>query len=381
MPSSAEPNPSIAPSMRRALNGLFVIAAIAFLREARPLLLPIVIAVLFTFVLAPSVRRLHRVGVPEYVGAALVVSAVLAALVMIVLIVASPAAEGWSRAPGAWHALIDAAVQWRDHVWRPAFASGGAMPLPSDIAAAQPDAISGQLASEGLAITRLALGETLSFTLSSFASMMLLYFLLASEHWLVTTTLQSIPGRRTRARLMAGMREAQRDIGLFIRTMSLVNVALGIATGVALAAIGLPNALLWAVFTVVFSFVPYLGPAFIAIVLWLAGSVTFGIGFNMLAPPAAFLVLHGIEANFLSPLIMGHRLRIPALFVFVSVLVLGWLWGVAGAFIAVPVLLAWRSTCRRVSWGAAWCRYLEGGQALGAVVPTPAMPIAEPRGR
>ncbi len=368
--------------MRRVLIGLFVIASIALLREARPLLLPIVIAVLFAFVLAPSVRRLRQAGIPEYVGAGLVVSALLAALVLIALLVASPAAEGWSRAPAAWQALVEAAVQWRDHVWRPAFASSSAVAaLPSAGVVPGPDAIGGQLASEGLAITRLALGETLAFTVSSFAAVMLLYFLLASEHWLVTTTLQTITGRRTRALLIGGVREAQRDIGLFIRTMSLVNVALGTVTGAALAAIGLPNAMLWGLFTVVFSFVPYLGPVFIALVLWLAGSVSFGIGFGMLAPPAVFLLLHGIEANFLSPLIMGHRLRIPALFVFASVLVLGWLWGVAGAFIAVPVLLGLRSTFRRVPWGATCCRYLEGGQAVGAVAPTPALPLVDTRAR
>ena len=75
---------------------------------------------------------------------------------------------------------------------------------------------------------------------------------------------------------------------------------------------------------------------------------------------AAFLVLHGIEANFLSPMIMGHRLRLSPVFVFLSVMVWGWLWGLAGAFIAVPLLLALRAVCKRVKRLRLVCIYLEG---------------------
>ena len=82
------------------------------------------------------------------------------------------------------------------------------------------------------------------------------------------------------------------------------------ATGLALWLIGLPNPVLWATTTAVLAFIPYLGPLLITVLLLLAGSVTFGTGVAMLGPPAAFLLLHGIEANFLSPMIMGHRLRL-----------------------------------------------------------------------
>ncbi|MEO7009703.1 MAG: AI-2E family transporter, partial [Caldimonas sp.] len=69
--------------------------------------------------------------------------------------------------------------------------------------------------------------------------------------------------------------------------------------------------------------------------------------FAMLAPPALFLALHFVESNFLSPLIMGRRLRISPVFVFVSVLFWSWLWGIAGAFVAVPLLLALRAVSQR----------------------------------
>ncbi len=339
-------------------RGLLFIAAIFLLEHARPLLLPIAIAVVFTLVLAAPVRALRRAGIHEYVGAGLVIAAVLGLIVLVAALIAAPAAAWWSRAPIIVHELVESLQRWRDALFPYA--------TPAPLARAPATAVIGvdpfneRLAIEGWTFTRLAIGETLSFAVSASATVILLYFLLASEQWLVARTTAAIRRPRTRALVLAGFRQAQRDVGLFISTMSLVNVALGIATGLALWLIGLPNPVLWGTTTAVLAFIPYLGPLLIAVLLLLAGSVTFGTGLAMLGPPAAFLALHGVEANFLSPMIMGHRLRLSPVFVFLSVMIWGWLWGVAGAFIAVPLLLGLRAVCKRSRRLRLVCVYLEG---------------------
>jgi predicted PurR-regulated permease PerM len=338
-------------------RGLLFIAAVLLLEHARPLLLPVTIAIVFTFALSAPVRALRRAGIHEYAGAAIVVAAVLAGVVLVFALIAAPAAAWWSRAPQIVHELVEALQGWRDALFpyaTPAPLTRGPTVPPAS------DALNERLAIEGWTFTRLAIGNTLSFAVSASATVILLYFLLASERWLVERSAAAIGQPRTRALVLAGVRQAQRDIGLFITTMSLVNVALGVATGLALWAIGLPNPVLWGTTTAVLAFSPYLGPLLIAVMLLLAGSVTFGTGLAMLGPPAAFLLLHGLEANFLSPLIMGHRLRLSPVFVFLSVMVWGWLWGVAGAFIAVPLLLALRAVCKRSRRLRLVCVYLEG---------------------
>jgi predicted PurR-regulated permease PerM len=346
---------------RQALSwvgrSLLFIAVVFLLEHARPLLLPVAIAIVFTFVLAAPVHALRRAGIHEYIGAGLVVAAVLALVALVAALIAAPAAAWWSRAPLIVHELVEALQRWRDALFpyatpAPLARAPAALPLP--------DLFNERLAIEGWTFTRLAIGETISFAVSASATVILLYFLLASEQWLVARTAAAIRRPRTRALVLSGFRQAQRDIGLFISTMSLVNVALGVATGLALWLIGLPNPVLWGTTTAVLAFIPYLGPLLIAVLLLLAGSVTFGTGPAMLGPPAAFLVLHGIEANFLSPMIMGHRLRLSPVFVFLSVMVWGWLWGVAGAFIAVPLLLALRAVCKRSRRLRLVCVYLEG---------------------
>jgi predicted PurR-regulated permease PerM len=338
-------------------RGLLFVAVVLLLEHARPVLLPVAIAIVFTFVLAAPVRALQRAGVHEYIGAGLVIGTVLGVAVLLLMLVAAPAAAWWARAPLIVHELVEALQGWRDALF-PYATPAPLIRAPALLPA--PDPLGERLASEGWNFTRLAIGETISFALSASATVILLYFLLASERWFVLRTVAAIRRPRARALVLAGVRQAQRDIGLFISTMSLVNVALGVATGLALWLIGLPNPVLWGTTAAVLAFIPYLGPLLITLLLLLAGSVTFGTGFAMLGPPAAFLVLHGIEANFLSPLIMGHRLRLRPVFVFLSVMVWGWLWGIAGAFLAVPLLLAFRAVCKRTPTLRLVCLYLEG---------------------
>jgi predicted PurR-regulated permease PerM len=336
-------------------RGLFAVGLVFLLEHARPLLLPIAIAIVFTFVLSGPVRALHRAGVHEYVGSALVIAAVLGVAALLLMLVAAPAAAWWARAPLIVQDLIESLQRWRDALF-PYAAPAQLIRPPS--AGPVVDPLRERLATEGWTFTRLAIGETISFALSASATVILLYFLLASEQWLVRRTVAAVRRPRQRALLLAGVRQAQRDIGLFISSLSLVNIALGIATGLALWWLGLPNPVLWGTTTAVLAFIPYLGPLLITLLLLLAGSVAFGGGVEMLGPPGAFLLLHGIEANFLTPIFMGHRLRLRPVFVFFAVMVWGWLWGIAGAFLAVPMLLGLRAFCRRRRSLRLVCLYL-----------------------
>jgi predicted PurR-regulated permease PerM len=344
---SVTPPAAARPVSTWVARALLAVAVIFLLENAKPLMLPVVIAVAFTFVLAAPVRWLRRRGMPDYAGAFVVIASVLAVVALLVSLLAAPAATWWARAPATVHQLLESAQRLRHIALGGAPARPPAPALPPATGAGGNDALTETLATEGYAITRAALGQMLSFTVSASATVFLLYFLLASERWLIARTVEAIPKRRTRVLLLSGIRQAQRDIGLFITTMGLVSIGLGIATGVALAAIGFPNAALWATTTAVLTFVPYIGPVLVTLALVVAGAMESGAGFTMLAPAALFLLLHFVESNFISPLVMGARLRISPVFVFLSVLFWSWLWGIAGAFVAVPLLLGLRVVSQR----------------------------------
>ena len=351
---SDAPAESPRPHSSWVARALLAVAVVFLLENAKPLMLPIVVAVAFTFVLAAPVRWLRRHGMPDYLGAGLVIGSVLSIVALLASLLAAPAADWWARAPGTVHRLIESAQKLRSATFPDVLSGAPRRPAatPSAPAASVPggapvDPLTEQLATEGISITRAALGQMLSFTVAASATIFLLYFLLASEHWLIARTVEAIPRRRTRALVLSGIRQAQVEIGLFITTMGLISIGLGIATGLGLAAIGFPNPVLWGTTTAVLTFVPYIGPVLVTLALLLAGGMESGTGLTMLAPPALFLGLHFIESNFISPLIMGARLRINPVFVFLSVLFWSWLWGIAGAFVAVPLLLGLRAVSQR----------------------------------
>lgn len=369
----ADTAPARRPSTR-AQKALLVVALVFLVKEAQPLLAPIVIAVVLTFVMSPGVHALRRRGVPEVIGAGVLVLALMGSSVPLALTLAAPAAEWWERAPTTVSQLLVQFDRLRAAIPGMAPPSPASAPAPSPrnraaaaataaaaaAVPAQADPVKDRLASEGLALTGFLLGRGVSFAISAAATLILLYFLLASEHWMLRRTVEAIPRRRSRALLVGGIRAAQREIGRFMLALGCINLGVGVVTGLVLHAIGLPNPLLWGVVVGVLNFIPYIGPMVIVGMLTVAGVLHFAELGPMLAPAVVFMAVHAVEANVISPWFVGRRLSLSPIAVFLSVMLWGWLWGIAGALIAVPMLIALRSICRRDRRLRLMCAYLEG---------------------
>jgi predicted PurR-regulated permease PerM len=368
-PPAAEPTAAPKRVVARAdwaLRSLFVLALIFTVQQARQVLLPIVVAVVFTFMLAPAVRKLRRLGVPDAIGAAVVVMAVLGSVALVGLAVTGPALAWWERAPSSLSQVSDAIDRVRSSLplLAPPPPVGKASARPARNAPPpqpQPDPLKERLATEGISFTRVLLLQLTAFAVSAAATVMLLYFLLASERWLIARTVQAIPRRRARGLLLSGVRRAQRDISYYYATQVLINCGVGIAVTATSWWLGLPSPLLWGVITGVLNFIPYLGPLAASVMMLLAGIMTFDTLPEAVAPTLALIAVHAVETNIVSPLVVSHRLELNPLAVFIAVLLWGWLWGVAGALIAVPVLLALRIACHRIRGLRKFAAYLDRG--------------------
>jgi predicted PurR-regulated permease PerM len=351
-----------------AVRGLLAIAIVLVLKLAADLLVPIAVAVVLTFVLAPAVRALRRFGLPETLGAGLVVGLLLATTVLLASMLSGPASAWWERAPQTVAQVMAQVERLRDALPRFGASTPPATPPATPRARAQaeravanaPDPLKEHLATEGVAFTRVVIGKVLSLGLSTAAAVILLYFLLASEHWVITRSIEAIPRRRSRALLLAGLRSVQREIGRFVSSLALINIGVATATSLAVWWVDLPNPLLWGVVAGVLNFIPYLGPMITVAMLALAGVLTFDSATAMLAPAALFVCIHAIESNIVSPWFVGRRLTLSPVAVFVSVMFWGWAWGIAGAMMAVPALVGLRSVCKRQRRLRLLCAYLEG---------------------
>jgi predicted PurR-regulated permease PerM len=344
----------------RTLKGLLAVALIFLLKLAQPLLVPVVVAVVLTFLLSPQVRALRRYGVPEVLGALVLVAALLGGSVLLGSALVTPAAQWWERAPSVMTALEEQIDHIRTSI--PILAPPARAPAAQRNTPPPVDPIKEKIASEGVTLTRLVLSHLVSFGFSAASTVILLYFLLASEHWMLSRTVEAIPRRRTRALVVAGVRSAQREIGQFLGALSIINLGVALVAGSAMAYIGLPNPVLWGTVAGVLNFIPYLGPLLIVLLLLTAGLLSFSGSALVLAPAAAFLAIHAVEANVVSPLFVSKRLSLSPISVFLSVMFWGWLWGVAGAILAVPMLVGLRSVCKRNRRLRLLCVYLEGSR-------------------
>ncbi len=338
-----------------ALVGL---ATILFVREAQSFLLPIFFAIALTFALAGSVRRLRRWGIPDPVGSGLVLVALLTAGGVLINVLIEPAAVWLQKAPTTVEQVLDQIDRARSSIpiiAPPRRAKLGGLPAG--------DPVKDKIASEGINLTGRLLGQFMSVSYSITATVILLYFLLASERWLLARTIEAVPSQRRKVLVMGGLRRAQCDISLYLSTMALINLGLGVATAGSMALLGVPKPVLWGTVAGVLNFIPYLGPMMTTLLLLMAGLIGLPDSGLMVAMPAvSFLALHGIESNFISPIVVGRRLALSPLSVFICVLFWGWLWGIAGAMIAVPILLMIRIACRRHRKSRWLCVYLEGRQ-------------------
>jgi predicted PurR-regulated permease PerM len=351
------------PRSSLTLKVLATIALILLLKLANEVLLPIAIAIILTFLLAPLVRLLRKRGIDESIGAAVVVFGLLGAIILVFARLAEPAAEWVGRAPTTVQQALDAFDRMRDSV---PFLSPpprpSAPPKARTVPQPQPppaDPVKDKIATEGVAFTGVLLKHLAGMAVSTVATIMLLYFFLASERWLIARTVEAVPQRRARVAVIGGFRAAQRDIATFLGTQAIINLGVAVFTGLGMWLVDLPNPTLWGAIAGVLGFIPYLGPLVTYALLLIAGTLTFDLLPQMLAPVGAFAVVNFIEANFASPWIVGRRLEISPLVVFIAVMICGWIWGVAGAFIAVPLLVAIRAAARRSRRLRLWCVYLD----------------------
>ncbi|MFN3172740.1 MAG: AI-2E family transporter [Hyphomicrobiales bacterium] len=167
----------------------------------------------------------------------------------------------------------------------------------------------------------------------------LLFFFLESRMRLRAGVLRLCMTRETRLRAAHVFRDAEQQVSTYLITVTAINAVLGIATALAMWALGLPNPVLWGVLAFALNYAPYLGPSVLIVLLVGAGLVSFDEPGKALLPALAFFSLNALEANFFTPTIVGSQVKLePAVLIIALVLLFG-LWGIAGAVMAVPLLL------------------------------------------
>jgi predicted PurR-regulated permease PerM len=145
--------------------------------------------------------------------------------------------------------------------------------------------------------------------------------------------------REDRLRMLRILNDVEHNLTSYLSVVALINMAVGICAGVVAFAVGLPNPLAWAVLGFLLNFIPYLGALIMQIVLFIVGLVTFPTLGHAIVAPLLYLGFTTLEGHFITPTIMGRRLTLNPLTVFLALVFWTWLWGPIGAFLAVPLVI------------------------------------------
>jgi predicted PurR-regulated permease PerM len=330
----------------RGLSVLAVGAALVLASWLRPLLVPILIALLLALTLAPALRVLVGARVPRMLAAAALLGTTILASAGVLSMLWQPA-QGLARdLPAALKRLELLARQWR----QPLDAAGDA----AQRLIGTPRQSAGGASSLGTGVSDAMLDVLVQAPLlaaSAIAVFFLAFMMLAHGDALLRKLVTLLPSLSSRKDLIAGTREAQRELSRYLLAITCINLALGIATALVLTLLGVDNAILWGGIAALANYAPYVGPALITLLLVLVGFAQHAQLGAALAVPASFMLLTAIEGQIISPLLVGRRLHLDPLVIVLALVVLGWLWGVAGLLIAVPLLTCLRVVAQRWSGG------------------------------
>lgn len=345
-PESATPARARLPRRRArspALTGLFILALLTALHVSQEVLMPVALSILFALILRPIVRLLHRWRIPEPLGAGVAVLGVVGLLTLTAFHLYGPALEWAERAPE----MVRAVAQRFRTVGSPMAEVGRAAEEVEQLAQTGDEhvpvvAIQGEDLKTKLAWAALVgLGWALVITV-------LVYFLLATHARLLHKALALLVEESQRTSRASVVMETERNLSRYLFTIAAKNTVLGLSVAASMWAWGMPNPLLWGAMAGMLNFIPYLGD--------LTGiSITAMVAFvsipdlRWIGVPVSYLILTNIEGLLITPAIIGRRFALDPVVVFVWIIFWGWLWGIGGALLAMPMLVTLRILSERSS--------------------------------
>ena len=329
-----------------ATTGLLILALFYTLYAAASFFMPVVLALLLNFLLSPAVRFLERLRIPTPLGAGIVLVGLLAVVGVGGYYLATPATEWVQRAP---QSLREAERKFRgikESVEKVQEATKEVQNITNGG--------DGEEREEPVEVKQATVVDTLlSQTQAALAGMavmaFLLYFLLASGDLFLRKLVHVLPMMRRKRTAVTIAHRIERDLSTFLFTVAIINTVLGSVVAFGLYLIGMPNPILWGIMVGLLNFIPYLGALVGVAIVGLVAFISFDSTLHALAAPALYFTINAIEGNLVTPMIMGRRLTLNPVAIFISLTFWGWMWGVMGALLAVPLLVAFKIVCDNIT--------------------------------
>ena len=323
------------------ISGVGLALAIPFaLRAGAEFFLPVTTALVIAIALVPMLEWLERRRIPSSLAALICIILFLAVANIAVAAIVFPASEWFQQLPerigqlrqtlAPLVAVYSEFEEFVDDVVREFGRSPSAAPQTV------------QVETPSTLLQIIASSAPFAAIQMFFAVLVIFFFL---SGWTrmrkrTITARASFGGAMTTARVIQQVVDAT---STYLGTITIVNIGLGLILALALYLIEMPTPLMWGGIAAVLNYIPYLGPIAAALLLGLGGLMTFSDPWYALLPALIFIAIHLVEANFVTPTVVGRRLTINPLLILLSLSFWAWVWGTTGALLAVPLLIIFRT--------------------------------------
>ena len=334
---------------------LAVLACLSVIYFARAVLLPITLAVLLNLVFKPIIDRMKRYRIPAWLGAAILMTFVAGALLIAIGLLWSPALTWFHNMPEVREQLVEKLQPLKEpvsqfneatrEVERLAGGDDGFMPLRVQVD--QPGLASFLLNTSGDLMASIILTAAL------------LFMLLANGDRMLERIVSMMPTLPKKKAVVALVNSVQSSISNYLLTIAWINVGVGLAIGAGMWVLGLPNPMLWGAIACLLNFVPFIGAAMGAVIVFVVALLEFDLGYALLAP-GLYAIINGLEGNVVTPMMLGQTARLSPVAVLLALTIGGWMWGVGGVLVAVPLLMGFKVTCDHIELLKPYGRLIEG---------------------
>ena len=359
--SPAQPTDTETPARPRASTALLVLAVLAVgytLWATQDLILPVLLAMFFALVGNPIIRLLQRLRIPRFLGALVVLCSGIALVILLGQQLVQPAGEWIREAPRELRSLtpklqkltkpVQDANKAAENIARAAGGESTAKPV--------------QVVKTEVNDPYKSLTATPMLVASVLAVVLLTYFFMVYGQDLQRNAIALLPDRQKKRVTVEILHAIEAEISRYVLTISVINAVVGLVFATCLYFfLGLPlgEALLWGTMAAILNFAPYVGPLIGIVAMLLMGFSSYDEPLRALVPAAIYLGLHTLEGQIVTPIVLGKRMALSPLVLILALMVFGWLWGLIGLLLAVPLLVCVKIVLTKVEGLDGWARLLE----------------------
>ncbi len=354
-------------STRFAVKLLAVLGSCFALFFARGLFLPIAVAVVLALTFSPIIQLGQRMRIPAGISAFLLMLVFATGLVLAVATLTNPVTSLIAEAP-----KIGQQLKWKlKDLREPISSIDKAGEEVGKLATTEPAATTQEVIIKQPGLLARAADDLLALAATALLTFTLCFFLLVSRDLFFLKVVRVMPTLTDKKSALQLANSIERDVSRYLLTVSVINAVLGMLVGVALWILGMPNPLLWGVLAGLLNFLPYVGAIGGIVLSGAVAIISFDTLGNALAVPLVYMLLTLIEGQFFTPYLLGRRFSLNIVVILLSIAFWGFMWGAAGVFVAVPILIILKAVADQFDELASLSEFLSGSDVVQSVA-TPA---------